>query len=81
MGVPLEAVLILSPQPALALCGVNKLNISEYNAAGAINGAPLDLVKAETVDLLIPATAEIAIEGKFRTDTLELEGPFGEYAG
>jgi UbiD family decarboxylase len=63
------------------LCSVNKLAISEYDAAGAINGAPLDLVRAETVDLLIPAAAEIAIEGRFRTDILEMEGPFGEYGG
>ena len=81
LGRPLEAVLILSPPPALSLCSVNKLDISEYDAAGAINGAPLDLVQAETVDLLIPATAEIAIEGRFRTDVLEMEGPFGEYGG
>jgi UbiD family decarboxylase len=81
MGVPLEAVLILSPPPALSLCSVQKLDISEYNAAGAINGAPMELVKAETVDLLIPAAAEIAIEGKFRTDVLEREGPFGEFGG
>ena len=81
LGKPLEAVLILSPPPALSLCSVNKLDISEYDAAGAINGAPLDLVQAETVDLLIPATAEIAIEGRLRTDILELEGPFGEYGG
>jgi len=81
LGRPLEAVLILSPPPALSLCSVNKLDISEYDAAGAINGAPLDLVRAETVDLLIPATAEIAIEGKIRTDILEMEGPFGEYGG
>ena len=81
LGKPLEAVLILSPPPALSLCGANKLDISEYDAAGAINGAPLDLVKAETVDLLIPATAEIAIEGRLRTDILEREGPFGEYGG
>jgi 4-hydroxy-3-polyprenylbenzoate decarboxylase len=80
-GQPLEAVLILSPPPALSLCSVNKLDISEYDAAGAINGAPLELVKAETVDLLIPAAAEIAIEGRFRTDMLEMEGPFGEYGG
>ena len=81
LGRPLEAVLIFSPPSALSLCSVNKLDISEYDAAGAINGAPLDLVQAETVDLLIPATAEIAIEGRFRTDILEREGPFGEYGG
>lgn len=81
MGVPLEAVLILSPLPALSVCSVNKLNASEYDVAGYLNGAPIELVKAESVDLLIPATAEIAIEGKFRTDILEMEGPFGEYGG
>ena len=81
LGKPMPAVLILSPPPSLALCSVNKLDISEYDAAGALNGAPLELVQAETVDLLIPARAEIAIEGHIRTDLLEMEGPFGEYGG
>jgi 4-hydroxy-3-polyprenylbenzoate decarboxylase len=81
LGKPMPAVLILAPPPALALCSVNKLNISEYDAAGALNGAPLELVQAETVDLLIPARAEIAIEGHIRTDLLEMEGPFGEFGG
>lgn len=81
LGKPLEAVLVLTPPPALCLCSVNSMNISEYDAAGALNGAPLEVVKAETVDLLIPARAEIAIEGRIRTDILEMEGPFGEYAG
>jgi 3-polyprenyl-4-hydroxybenzoate decarboxylase len=55
--------------------------LSEYDVAGALDGAPLEVVKAETVDLLVPASAEIAIEGILRTDILELEGPFGEYGG
>ena len=81
LGEPLEAVLILTPPPSLSLCAVDKMNISEYDAAGALNGAPLELVQAETVDLLIPARAEIAIEGRVRTDILEMEGPFGEFGG
>ena len=81
LGKPLEAVLILAPPPTLSLASVNKLNMSEYDAAGALNGAPLELVQAETVDLLIPARAEIAIEGIVRTDILEMEGPFGEFGG
>ncbi len=81
LGRPLEAVLCLSPVPALSLCSVAKLRQPEYEVAGALNGAPLELVKAETVDLFIPATAEIAIEGHLRTDVLEMEGPFGEYGG
>lgn len=81
LGKPLEAVLCLSPVPALSLCSVTKLRQPEYEVAGALNGTAIELVKAETVDLLIPATAEIAIEGKFRTDILEMEGPFGEYGG
>ena len=63
LGQPLEAVLCLSPVPALSLCSVNKLFQPEYGVAGALNGAALEVVQAETVDLLIPATAEIAIEG------------------
>jgi 4-hydroxy-3-polyprenylbenzoate decarboxylase len=55
--------------------------LSEYDACGGIIGKPLEVVKAETVDLLIPAYAEIAFEGHLRTDILEMEGPFGEYGG
>ena len=80
LGKPLEAVLVLAPPPSLSLCAVNKLNVSEYDAAGALNGAPLELVQAETVDLLIPARAEIAIEGRIRTDVLEMEGPLANTA-
>jgi UbiD family decarboxylase len=81
MGKPLEAVLCLSVPPTLALCSVSKMPLSEYDVCGALNGSPLELVKAETVDLLVPAFAEIAIEGHLRTDILEMEGPFGEYGG
>jgi UbiD family decarboxylase len=38
-------------------------------------------VKCETVDLYVPATSEIVIEGFFRPNFLEQEGPFGEYPG
>ena len=81
MGKPLEAVLCLSVPPTLALCSASKMPLSEYDACGGIEGKPLEVVKAETVDLLIPAYAEIAFEGHLRTDILEMEGPFGEYGG
>jgi UbiD family decarboxylase len=81
MGKPLEAVLCLSVPPTLSLCSASKMPLSEYDAYGGIVGKPLEVVKAETVDLLIPAYAEIAIEGLMRTDILEMEGPFGEYGG
>jgi UbiD family decarboxylase len=80
-GEPLEAILILSPDPTVSLCSVSKLDQSEYVIAGALNEGPLQLVRAETVDMLIPATAEVAIEGIIRTDVLEMEGPFGEFSG
>jgi len=81
MGKPLEAVLCLSVPPTLALCSASKMPESEYDVYGGITGKPLEVVKAETVDLLIPAYAEIAFEGHLRTDILEMEGPFGEYGG
>ena len=44
-------------------------------------GRPINLVKAKTVDLLVPAEAEIVIEGYVNTELLEPEGPFGESHG
>ena len=57
--------------------------ICEYDVAGSIRGAPVELVKCETVDLYVPATAEIVIEGFLQIDPAKYlpEGPFAEFTG
>ena len=57
--------------------------LCEYDVIGAMRGAPVELVKCETVDLQVPATAEIVIEGYLGLDpeTYEMEGPFAEVTG
>jgi len=54
---------------------------SEYGFAGAIRGEPIEVVKGETVDLPIPASAEIVVEGEVDPTATMPEGPFGEYTG
>ena len=56
-------------------------DIEEYLVAGFLRGAPVDLVKCETVDLEVPATSEIVLEGYFNLDELRTEGPFGDHTG
>jgi len=56
-------------------------NMSEYDAIGGIMGGPLEVVQGETTGLLLPARAEIAIEGVIRPHRTRLEGPFGEFTG
>jgi 4-hydroxy-3-polyprenylbenzoate decarboxylase len=55
--------------------------IEEYLVAGFLRGAPVDLVKCETVDLDVPATSEIVLEGHINLDELRSEGPFGDHTG
>src|SRR6202167_2201040 len=57
--------------------------LCEYDVMGAIRGAPVELVKCETVDLHVPATAEIVIEGYLGIDpdSYVMEGPFAEFTG
>ena len=49
--------------------------------AGVFIGAPIQMVKCKTVDIVVPAQAEIVVEGIVPTDVVELEGPFGESHG
>lgn len=83
LGRPLEAAIFIGGPPALLLAAASKVpyGVDEYGLAGALNGAPIDVVEAETFDALVPACAEIVIEGKIRTDLLEPEAPFGEASG
>jgi 4-hydroxy-3-polyprenylbenzoate decarboxylase len=82
-GENLEAAIILGCSPAVGLCSVTKIpfGVDEYAVAGAIAGEPIDLVKCRTVDLEVPATAEIVIEGYVDPTYREQEAPFGEYTG
>ena len=83
LGRHLEAAVFIGGPPALQLAAVSKVpyGVDEYGIAGALNGAPIEVVQAETVDCLVPAHAEIVIEGRIRTDVLEPEAPFGEASG
>lgn len=58
-------------------------HVCEYDMMGAILGRPVELVKCETSDLLVPASAEIVVEGFLSPDpsTFAMEGPFAEYPG
>ena len=83
LGRHLDAAVFIGGPPALLLAAASKVpyGIDEFGVAGALNGAPIDLVAAETVDCMVPARAEIVIEGRIRTDFLEPEAPFGEASG
>ncbi|GAB4247094.1 MAG: UbiD family decarboxylase [Thermoleophilia bacterium] len=83
LGKHLEAAVVVGAVPAVGLCSVAKIpyGIDEYSVAGGIAGGPLKLVKCETVDLEVPAGAEIVIEGYIDGTYREAEAPFGEYTG
>ena len=70
-------------RPCVTFASVQKLpeHVDELHVAGALVGAPINVVKAKTVDLLVPAEAEIVIEGFIDTEYLEPEAPFGESHG
>jgi UbiD family decarboxylase len=83
MGKPMPVAFVYGYDPALiAVAGV-PVNGPEYDLAGALRQAPVELVKCETSDIEVPAYAEIVVEGTISPDpaTYEMEGPFGEGSG
>jgi len=82
-GKKLPAAVLLGAPPCVTFASVQKLpeTMDELHVAGALVGAPINVVKAKTVDLLVPAEAEIVIEGLIDTEYLEPEAPFGESHG
>ncbi|MBN2336415.1 UbiD family decarboxylase [Candidatus Bathyarchaeota archaeon] len=78
-GEPLEAAVIIGAHPALYLAAAAKIT-GEYGKAGALLGEPVELTRCETVDLPVPASAEIVLEGRVLLDPMD-EGPFTEYTG
>jgi UbiD family decarboxylase len=56
-------------------------NVSEYEFAGGIRGMPIPVVHGKTTDLLLPADAELVVEGVIEPNSVKAEGPFGEFPG
>ena len=83
MGRPMPCAIVVGAAPVVAYTGPQKLPVDfdEMTVAGALMGAPIRTVKARTVDIEVPADAEIVIEGLIDTEKLEPEGPFGESTG
>ncbi|MDB5650618.1 MAG: 3-octaprenyl-4-hydroxybenzoate carboxy-lyase [Hyphomicrobiales bacterium] len=82
-GEPMPCAVVLGCPPAVSYTSVQKLaeGVDEMAVAGGLAGAPIDVVRAKTVDLMVPAQAEIVIEGFIDTQFLEPEAPFGESHG
>lgn len=80
-GRPLEIAIAIGVDPAclLASQAIVPIDHDELEIAGALKGAPLDVVKCLTNDVRVPADAEIVVEGRILPKTRELEGPFGEF--
>src|SRR5260370_30936300 len=76
----MPVALMLGAPPAITFAAVHKLpkHLDELAVAGGLAGAPIRVCKAKTVDLIVPAEAEIVIEGLIDTEWLEPEGSFGE---
>src|ERR1700755_1573828 len=79
----MEVAVAIGTDPVVTFCSIVPAppEIEEYMIAGFLRGAPVDLVKCETVDLDVPATSEIVLEGHVHLDELRSEGPFGDHTG
>ncbi|ANS73279.1 4-hydroxybenzoate decarboxylase [Paenibacillus yonginensis] len=82
-GKPAPIAIALGHHPGFLMGAVSRVQGigGEYEAAGALMGEALELVKADTSDLLVPAHAEIILEGEILPDNDHAEGPFGEWPG
>ena len=79
----MPCAIVLGAPPYVAFVAPQKLplDVDEIGVAGGLAGEPINVVRGRTVDLMIPAEAEIVIEGLIDTEYLEPEGPFGESHG
>ncbi|MEZ5100582.1 MAG: menaquinone biosynthesis decarboxylase [Thermoleophilia bacterium] len=83
MGDRLEVAVALGLDPITAYSASAPLpkHLDEFMLAGFLRGEPVELVKGKTVDLEVPANAEIVLEGYIQKGELDIEGPYGDHTG
>jgi 4-hydroxy-3-polyprenylbenzoate decarboxylase len=79
----LEVAVAIGTDPAVTFSAIVPAppDVEEYLIAGFLRGSPVEVVKCETVDLEVPASSEIVLEGYVNLDELRTEGPFGDHTG
>lgn len=82
-GTKIPAAVAIGTEPALTYAATAPLPplLDEFAFAGLLRGKPVELVRAKTVDLMVPADAEFVLEGYVDNDDLRIEGPFGDHTG
>jgi UbiD family decarboxylase len=83
LGRNTPCAIVVGADPTVGLASVSRVayGIDELGVAGRLRGEPIETVRCETLDLQVPARAEIVIEGEVLAGVREDEGPFGEYTG
>ena len=79
----MEVAVAIGTDPAITFSAIVPAppDVEEYLIAGFLRQRPVELVRCETVDLEVPATSEIVLEGHVHLDELRTEGPFGDHTG
>jgi 4-hydroxy-3-polyprenylbenzoate decarboxylase len=79
----MEVAVAIGTDPATTFAAIVPAppEVEEFVISGFLRQRPVELVKCETVDLEVPAQAEIVLEGYVETDELRIEGPFGDHTG
>jgi 4-hydroxy-3-polyprenylbenzoate decarboxylase len=82
-GSRLEVAVAIGTDPATTFSAIVPAppEVEEFMIAGFLRGKPVEIVKCETVDLEVPAHAEIVLEGYVELGELRCEGPFGDHTG
>jgi 4-hydroxy-3-polyprenylbenzoate decarboxylase len=83
LGRPMPFALAMGTEPVIPFVSGMPLdeNVNEADFVGGYLGEPVEVVDGETVDLQVPATAEIVLEGTVSASETQWEGPMGEYSG
>ena len=79
--IPVAVALGLDPVTAYSASAPLPHHIDELMVAGFLRGDEVELVKCKTIDLEVPANAEIVLEGTVSKDDVGIEGPFGDHTG
>ena len=79
----IEVAAAIGPDPAVTFSGIVPLpdDLDEMMFAGFLRRAPVEMVPCKTIDLEVPANAEIVLEGYVDLDESRTEGPFGDHTG